>query len=162
MAKLETTTRKVIIAKEAVAVGDSFSLSVLKSWHGGAAAYVLSRQGAQKLLEQTVKVADPVDQVIFDPMSKISRTLHRLQLVPAVAIQMQFFDSQEQSDAFVSTVGRQETMSKLIRHGLGIDLQRMMKRLYSSLARRLQAANPVNIYRQIPFADEAVAVAGQK
>jgi glycosyl transferase family 25 len=148
--KLETTGRKVIIANTPTIANGRFFLAELKSWHGGAAGYVLSRRGALKLLEKNAKVADPVDQVIFNPQSSISRSLDILQLVPAVAIQAQFLPGLDMAVP-QTTAGRDATHRFGIRHGLWVDLRRAFKRLGAGLRMRQLAKRTENRQLRVDF-----------
>ena len=149
--KLETTKRKVVIARAALAQSDDFLLSVLKSWHGGAAGYVLSRRGALKLLDKTTKLADPVDQVIFNPLSSVSRTLRILQLVPAVAIQIQF-SARQGIIVPQTTAGRDQAVRFGIRHGVWIDVRRAFKRLATGMRFKWLAQQRENRQLRVNFA----------
>ncbi len=63
-------------------------------WIGGAAAYMINRRGARKVIEafgepiRTVDATRSVDHILFDlPVSKIARKLNPVQIVPAMAHQ---------------------------------------------------------------------------
>ena len=158
--KLETTNRKVIVSAQPVAKAADFAMHHLRSWHGGAAAYVLSRKGATMLLARTVKLADPVDQVIFNPFSSISRLLRILQMVPAVAVQLQLSGA---NDAAVpqTTAGRDQGVRFGVRHGFWIDIQRASKRLLASLRVKLMATQKQHRLIQVQFASEARGATGK-
>ena len=55
--------------------------------HLGAAAYLLSRAGAGKLLAATRPLAEQVDQTLFGRRAIFEGEIRALQLVPAIAVQ---------------------------------------------------------------------------
>jgi glycosyl transferase, family 25 len=122
--KLETTLRTVVVESSGLEVSASYRLGALKTWHGGAAAYIVSRGGARKLLSRTMPLADPVDQVMFNPISPISALLEIAQLIPAVAVQHEILDSSARASLFPSTIGRHRMQRFLFRHGPVTDLKR--------------------------------------
>jgi glycosyl transferase family 25 len=69
---------------------DGFQLARMHSRHTGAAAYILSRAAAQRLLAVT-RFALPVDHLLFNPNnSPLFAALAPWQLLPAVARQQDF------------------------------------------------------------------------
>ena len=149
--KLETTGRRVVLEEGTIDVSPPFRLQRLASWHGGTAAYAVSRRGAEKLLSQTMPVADPVDQVMFNPLSPVSASLDILQLLPAIAIQHDILEPAGKA-RFTSTIGRHDGGRRLFRHGLVADLKRALKK--HSERRRRKALARMKGYRQesVPFA----------
>lgn len=142
--KLETTLRSVVLTESGFRLSTGESLHPLRSWHGGAAGYVVSLEGAEKLSKATNLISDQVDQVMFNPLSKISSSLKILQCNPAVCVQKDLLH-RGQPATFTSTIERKNTRGKLFRHGLFIDLRRMVKKLQQKrLAKRL-AKQPGNI-----------------
>ena len=72
------------------AVGEDFRMGRMLSRHTGAAAYILSRAAAEKLLAVT-RFDLPVDHLIFNPNnSDLFAALSPWQLVPAIARQQEF------------------------------------------------------------------------
>lgn len=135
--KLETTLRRVVLTESGVPLASGESLHQLKSWHGGAAGYVLSLEGAGKLSKATNLISDQVDQAMFNPLSKISSSLKILQCNPAVCVQKDLLH-RGQPVTFTSTIERKNTRGRLFRHGLFIDLYRLVKKLQQKrLAKRL-------------------------
>lgn len=65
----------------------AFGIYQLYNAGGGAAAYVVSRRAAQRILDGTEILASLTDQALFNPQAPISRSLIVRQLVPALAIQ---------------------------------------------------------------------------
>ena len=71
-------------------VGDGFRLARMRSRHTGAAAYILSRRAAERLLA-IPRFDLPVDHLLFNPNnSPIFTTLRPWQLLPVVARQEDF------------------------------------------------------------------------
>jgi len=146
--KLETTGRAVVLDAAAQALGDcGCSLQRLRSWHGGTAAYVVSRAGAQRLLAATAPLADPVDQVMFNPLSHVCAALAVWQVVPALAMQMNRLERVGEGSAFATTIGRQQSGGRLLRHGLWIDLRRAWLR-WRERRRRLRLARTPGCHLQ--------------
>ncbi|MDB5473950.1 MAG: hypothetical protein JWP99_1253, partial [Devosia sp.] len=64
-----------------------FCLYRLHEAGGGAAAYIVSRAGAQRIVSGEEILANLTDQALFNPRAPLSRELKVLQLVPALAMQ---------------------------------------------------------------------------
>jgi glycosyl transferase family 25 len=107
------------------AIAKGFQLGRMLSRHTGAAAYILSRAAAERLLHET-RFDLPVDHLLFNPNnSKLFAELSPWQLVPAIARQQEFVG--EKSDientriglrAFGFTYARRE----LVRFGYDLKL----------------------------------------
>ncbi|MCU0711346.1 MAG: glycosyltransferase family 25 protein [Pirellula sp.] len=148
--KLETTLRSVVLKESHTCLASGETLHQLKSWHGGAAGYVISLQGAEKLSKATNLISDQVDQAMFNPLSKISSSLKILQCKPALCIQKDL-QHRGQPATFASTIERKKTRGRLFRHGPLIDLRRLMKKLQQKrLANRL-AKQPENMRVVVPM-----------
>ena len=85
--KLETMRRRVKIDKSAVAFVGNRSLHRLRGFHAGAAAYIVTRCGAEKLLTESEKFAAPVDHFMFDFGPSDTKAFSIFQLVPAICCQ---------------------------------------------------------------------------
>lgn len=151
--KLETTLRKVVCRKEHRTLSSGNVLQRLLSWHGGTAGYVISAPCAQRLLRLKEKLADPIDQVMFNPMSAISSHLHILQLIPAACIQKDILDKSD-SAAFGTTIDRNLTGGKLFRHGPLVDIRRMLKKQIERQRRNWLAMSQQNCQAVIPFTND--------
>ena len=127
--KLETTRRSVVLAEAVATLPSGHALRPLLTWHGGTAGYVVSRSGAQQLLQATHLLADPVDQVLFNPLSRVGATLLILQAAPALCIQRNILERHDDDSPFGTTIGRHRTRGRLWRHGPWIDLRRTFKKL---------------------------------
>ena len=84
--KLETWNSKAWISRRGQPVCGR-KLHRLGYEHFGAAAYVVSRAGAEKLLNATRPIVEPVDVTLFGGRALFNKELSVLQLVPAIAIQ---------------------------------------------------------------------------
>jgi glycosyl transferase family 25 len=82
--KIETTRQEVYISTQAVPCLDREAMP-LRSLHFGTAAYVMSRRGAQILLEMTARPDRSIDRILFEEAGR--EKLPSLQLVPALCIQ---------------------------------------------------------------------------
>jgi glycosyl transferase family 25 len=85
--KIETFAKKAMISRQ-LQPCRARGLGQLYSTHLGAAGYVLSRAGAQKMLAHAARPARPVDHLLFD-VPTIVAGLSVLQLDPALCMQLQ-------------------------------------------------------------------------
>jgi glycosyl transferase family 25 len=86
VAKLETICSPAWISKRGAQVCDR-ALHALGAEHFGTAGYVVSRDGAQKLVRLTRALNQPLDHMMFGRQAVFERRLRVLQLVPAVIVQ---------------------------------------------------------------------------
>lgn len=87
--KLELTGRidRRVLVRRLTVLDSGYRIGLLCSRHAGAGAYILSRRGAEILL-QSRDWRWPVDQILFNPeASPLYRTLKPCQLLPAIARQ---------------------------------------------------------------------------
>ena len=84
--KLESTLRPVVCARQTETLESGTVLQRLHTWHGGTAGYVISAGSARQLLMLKEQLADPIDQVMFNPLSRVSSQLSIFQLNPAACI----------------------------------------------------------------------------
>lgn len=78
-----------VLLSDFLDVGQGFRLGRMRSRHTGAAAYILSRRAAERLLD-IPRFNLPVDHLLFNPNnSKIFAALSPWQLLPTVARQME-------------------------------------------------------------------------
>jgi glycosyl transferase, family 25 len=160
--KLETTLRPVVLGESAHLLDAAHGLRPLRSWHGGAAGYVITRAAAERLLAATWPLADPVDQVLFNPLARVSATLALLQLVPALCVQKNIFERHgagpaagDASGEFATTIERPATRGRLLRHGLVTDLRRAWLKHLERRRRSALAREPGHAYLTVPFAAPA-------
>ena len=85
--KLETCLQPVRLESCSVDTVFGRELFRLRSRHLGAAAYILSRKGARKLLENSDKLAMGVDAVMFNPRPRLKHEMINYQIDPAICIQ---------------------------------------------------------------------------
>ncbi len=147
--KLETTLRKIVCNREFQSLGRD-TLSELKTWHGGTAGYVISAACAQRLLEQHERVADPIDQVLFNPASPACRNLRVLQISPATCIQMDILDK-DRDPAFATTLGRDLHKRRLFKHGVWADTRRLFRKQVESVRRNILARTGNHMMLIVPF-----------
>ncbi|OUT55329.1 MAG: hypothetical protein CBB71_20400 [Rhodopirellula sp. TMED11] len=150
LAKLETTLRKVAMSREPLQASSKHALHRLHSWHGGTAGYVVSAQGAEKLLSRKDQTSDIIDLVMFHPFSRIASGLNIQQLVPAACIQSQFVADQE-NPFFESTLGKPTVGDRFLRYGVRVDSRRFVRRQFESLRRRYLAGRSENMQQVVPF-----------
>ena len=84
--KLETMFHLVWLARRGRALG-ARALHRLGSEHFGTAGYLVSREGARKMLALTRGLDRPVDHALFGREAMRARKLRVLQLVPAAVVQ---------------------------------------------------------------------------
>jgi glycosyl transferase family 25 len=150
--KLETTRRPVVLGQNCCQLDEHYLLSPLRTWHGGAAGYVITRAAAQRLLQATWPLADPVDQVLFNPMSRISSSLTLLQLTPGLCIQKNILERGHTPDGvFGTTIDRHVNRGSLVRHGLWIDLRRAWLRHQERMRRRRLARSAGHRLQTVAF-----------
>lgn len=148
--KLETTLRQVVCERRLTPLSSDFMLQKLLSWHGGTAGYIISSTCARKMLSRMEKLADPVDQVLFNPMSNVSSSLQIFQVNPAVCIQKDMLADSSDS-RFGSTIDRTVARGQLFRHGALIDLRRQFKKQLERSRRWWLARKTDNVQSVIPF-----------
>ena len=151
--KMETTLRTIVCNRAVRPLGQTHHLQQLLSWHGGAAGYVISAMCAKRLLDLTTKLADPVDQILFNPMSTICSKLNILQLAPATCIQKDILD-EAIGPAFGTTIDRHVSKGRLFRHGPLIDLRRMLKKQVERQRRKWLALKSINVQLIVPFGQD--------
>lgn len=149
--KLETTRRRVVLRAPAATTASGHQLRPLCSWHGGTAGYVVSRNGAQRLLQATWPLADPVDQVMFNPMSRVSASLVLLQVCPGVCIQKNILEKELDDGVFGTTIGRNTSGGRLWRHGPLIDLKRAWLKQRERSRRKRLARQPGHEQQVVAF-----------
>jgi len=88
LVKLETSGKKLLLG-QAIPIEDqdNFTLARLKSTHMLAAAYLISRPAAMRLLEMMQQQAAPFDHFLFNFGLGIAQHFTLYQLEPAIAIQ---------------------------------------------------------------------------
>jgi glycosyl transferase family 25 len=153
--KLETTFRKVVCRRDGQSLTSGNNLLRLLSWHGGTAGYVISASCARRLLLLKQKLSDPIDQVMFNPMSQISAQLQLLQLSPAVCVQKDILEKAD-SAVFGTTIDRHVTGGRLFRHGPLIDFRRMVRKQMERQRRLWLTLNRDNCQTVIPFENREI------
>jgi glycosyl transferase, family 25 len=154
--RIETTMRRVIMdINPEVSLGNHAAYRMW-SWHGGTAGYVIRDECAASLLAATERVSDPLDQLLFNPLSPLFGSLKPYQLVPAVVIQAAALDKETAGAAGTSTTGRKfETGNRRafgVRHGARIDSYRLGLKLIERIKREFDKRAPGRSYRFVPFA----------
>jgi glycosyl transferase family 25 len=85
--RLETDNARMRLAPHPVGQLDSYALHKLYSAGGGAAAYIVSRPAAKRIIAGEEVLANLTDQALFNPEAPLSQDLTVLQLLPALAMQ---------------------------------------------------------------------------
>lgn len=103
LVKLETWRGRVWLDRAATDAGGGFALRRLRSVHWGGGAYVVSKTAAQRLLGQTRRFSEPVDDFLFNPAGGVSDTLTIYQMSPGLCVQHQYFHGTEAKGDFLSS-----------------------------------------------------------
>jgi glycosyl transferase, family 25 len=85
--KIETIMRPLLLGRPCIATRGGRNLWRMESENMGGGGYILSRESARILLENTQTFVDPVDCVLFHPASFAWDILGVYQLVPALCVQ---------------------------------------------------------------------------
>ena len=83
LVKLETDLKPVRLSAKASGHGETFEVARLHSSHYCAAAYVVTHHAARRLLMETERFRDAVDEMLFAERSPLCRSLRIHQMVPA-------------------------------------------------------------------------------
>ncbi len=120
--KLDTYLQKVKLGEQRAVFGGR-AVARLYSRHESSAAYILSREGAERYLELTAHPALPADYSLF-PTSPRRIGLHIYQLTPAVAVQDHLLQSHDGGGGFPTAMAaggsgrrRPTVVGKLLREG---------------------------------------------
>lgn len=92
--KIETQRKKVWLGPPA-AVVDGFTLARLKSTHIMAAAYIISKRAAARLIDQMDCVPAPFDHFLFSFEYGIAPVMKMYQQIPAIAVQAELISTLE-------------------------------------------------------------------
>uniref|UniRef100_UPI003BABB1EE glycosyltransferase family 25 protein n=1 Tax=Stappia sp. TaxID=1870903 RepID=UPI003BABB1EE len=87
LVKLETDLKPVRLSARASGRGETFEVARLHSSHYCAAAYLVTRHTAQRLLKATERFRDAVDEMLFVERSALCRSLGIFQMLPAPFVQ---------------------------------------------------------------------------
>lgn len=136
--KLEKWSSPVWISRKKLPVLGR-SLHKLGYEHFGAAAYIVSRAGAAKLLRATQPIVEPVDVTLFGKRAMFNRELDVLQLAPALVIQDALHPDSAARRHFGSTLHEERAQLKALvkarkPRGLG-RLKREVARLSDQFSR---------------------------
>ncbi|MBB3257982.1 glycosyl transferase family 25 [Paraburkholderia bannensis] len=104
--KIETFLAGIFVDREGIRLSDQAELHRLRSNHGGAAAYIISREGCRKMIARLATADRAVDLVMFDGDLESMRVF---QLHPALCIQD--FLRKQGKTGIVSTVGMERSES---------------------------------------------------
>ncbi|WP_378947287.1 glycosyltransferase family 25 protein [Mesorhizobium sp. ANAO-SY3R2] len=156
--KLETFGDRTWVDRRMIDLGDGYNLTNLRGTHWGAAAYVLSRDFARRLLEETERFSAVVDDVLFSPEEGILNQIKCYQFEPAICAQSRRFDSDYLApsssvdiggldfESFLDTTIEQSKEARVKPVGLA-KLKYKFRRTAEKVARRISG----QIHRRIPF-----------
>jgi glycosyl transferase, family 25 len=162
LVKIETLHEEVFISRKITACLDR-QVSLLRSPHLGTAAYVVSRRGAQALLDATLRPDRAVDRILFEEAGL--KRLHPVyQLFPALCIQagqradgIIFPELESSIQPGVRTGARPQIIS--VRKTLLDKIKRELLRPFYQLNKSAQSAGVLVLHRlkgirrcRVPFA----------
>lgn len=168
--KLETTLRSVVLSQADETLSSGYQLHELLTWHGGTAGYVISRAGAEKLLSWKAEPHDAstaekdapllcsasvLDQMLFNPFSKVCSQLRVMQMNPAGCIQNDIQARQTGGANFGSTIQPGSRKTKFLRYGVWIGLMRLIRKMREKAYRRNLSRQPGNIALKVEFLNGA-------
>jgi glycosyl transferase, family 25 len=122
----------------------------LRSSSWGAGAYILSRQLAEYLLETTVEISDPVDDVLFDERSPFFPKLVIYQMIPAPSIQGTKLKSTRQEGWVKSSLKTDRDNRQTALQRTGLDRFRIWRRIRYR-AQRINARLHGRLLSPVPF-----------
>jgi glycosyl transferase, family 25 len=174
--KLETTLRRVVLSQPKCELPSGFQLHQLLTWHGGTAGYIISRACAEKLLSWKAESCDAaaavnndspllcsasvLDQMLFNPFSRVCSQLRVMQVNPAGCIQNDILARRTGGVNFGSTIQPQSRKAKFLRYGVRIGLTRLIRKFQEKRYRRNQARQPGNLTLNVEFRHAAQATEG--
>ncbi len=168
--KLETTLRRVVLSQSEESLSSGYQLHELLTWHGGTAGYIISRAGAEKLLSWKAESHDAsaaekdapllcsasvLDQMLFNPFSKVCSRLRVMQMNPAGCIQNDILARQTGGANFGSTIQPASRKTKFLRYGVWIGLTRLIRKIREKAYRRNLSRQPENIALKVEFLNGA-------
>ena len=101
--KIETMHQRVWVSREKRPAFPGHVLSRLRSCHQGTAGYIVSREGARRLLDFTMRMDLAIDDLMFGAAIG-SGNLDVLQLEPALCIQEMWLGELDPASEFASSI----------------------------------------------------------
>jgi glycosyl transferase family 25 len=155
LVKLETTFDRVWLARRGEAAGGR-ELRRLGAEHHGAAAYLVSRAGAERARASTRRLDQPVDVALFGRRAIADGLVTALQLVPAIAVQDNLHPSADARASLASTLHESDRKAIAARRKrqrpAGVErVRREARRLWEKILRRIRLSPTMRLTR-VPFA----------
>jgi len=149
--KLETMRRHAKIDKAPAASIGRRGLHRLHNFHPGAAAYIVTRRGAEKLLAASERFDDPVDHFMFNPALDGARKLAIFQLVPAVCCQDFFIRDKQATLGLGSELHDERVTRPTASQKLARELKRPLVQLVALAGRTISNLLSRERWMIIPF-----------
>jgi len=156
--KLETHRETVVLHGQTRRATPGFELRRLQSCNIGAAAYIVSRRGADTLLASFSQMRGPVDHDLFDPSHKLFHCLTIYQITPAPCIQYRLFDPVIDARLGMSTIVDRVNDNKALRKAVSKPLSPGAK-IARELTRPFRRAASAVRLRWRLFTGEFVSIA---
>lgn len=149
--KLEVIRQKVLLGRQPVVWVEGRSVHRLLRDFAGSGCYVVSREGAARLLVATTSFCDPVDQYLFHGGLPHSHGEAVFQLVPGIAIQ-EYFLRRPFGLALGSTLqGERRTKRRTGMKKIAREICRPLERTARSLTRYVEGLSGNRCWRRVPF-----------
>lgn len=149
LVKLETTLVRTLTDRSKANVVAGRSVRRLQGAHPGTGAYIISRQGARKLLDRSKGFADPVDQFMFNPSSAAWNELTIYQLDPAICVQEVVIGTESPSMGLGSGLKLERPAQAKASRGKKLirEISRPLARVATALGARLRGQQ----WARVPF-----------
>ena len=155
LVKAETTFRKCQLGPAAEIANSTRSLHLLKSLHGGAGSYFISRDFAKRIVRQTESRWNFADFVLFDPQFHMRDNQPIIyQIDPAPTLQDIFLPFHGRIEESSLVPERKKNKPTSVWKKLGRELTRPVKRLSIGIMERIKAKLFGTFYRRVSYRDE--------
>ncbi|MET3794135.1 glycosyl transferase family 25 [Aquamicrobium terrae] len=147
--KLETTLTRTLYQRRQAATIAGRTVRRLHSSQFGSGGYIISRPCAKKLVEESKKIADPVDQFIFNNNLSMALSLKIYHLVPAICIQDLILSQNRFKNYNIGSElsGERPKLQETLRRKILREIQRPIKRI----SIRLKASLGGMEWKKIPI-----------
>lgn len=150
--KLETTLIRTLVDRTSDHRVADRRIVRLRGSHQGTAGYIVSRNGARKLLSMSETFADPVDQFMFNSELPAFKELTIYQMEPALCAQDWAVDKEKSVPALGSLLKEERPLHLLQRKGTAMTkLKREITRPFERLGAILGAILRRRKFGAIPF-----------
>ncbi|TNB46961.1 glycosyltransferase family 25 protein [Martelella lutilitoris] len=136
--KIETSMKPAELARKTEVMLGAHALKRLVGCHIGSAGYVITRQGAEKMLARSQTLFVPVDAALFDPRAGIRNDLSVMQVVPALCVQNRYVAGGAGAEDVATSIEERGKRKSYGRSAAEIALNRTRDRI-AVIARKISA-----------------------